>query len=156
MARIIPARIALPSLWCFRPGKGLRREFSGSTLSPPLIWLKIHPLSGGDLLRAIGLGYTLRMFYGIRVNSALARLGIAPTLIETTYRRSMQKVGQASGNTPQEVALYIAAQLPLIHRVNLPAAIVRQWIESGKIKHKSDEMREALGTLCLWDLMSMP
>ncbi|QDP26256.1 hypothetical protein [Bradyrhizobium cosmicum] len=90
------------------------------------------------------------------MNSALAKLGISPTLIETSYRRSMQQVGEASGNTPQEVAVYIAAQLPLVHRINLPAAVVRHWIENGKIKHKSDEMREALGTLRLWDLMSMP
>ena len=96
------------------------------------------------------------MFYRIRVNSALARLGIPPNLIERNFRRSLQQVGEASGNTPQEVAVFIAAELPMIHRVNLPAAVVRKWIEDGKVNHKSDEMRSALGTLCLWDLMAMP
>lgn len=96
------------------------------------------------------------MFYGIRFNSALARRGIPPTLIETNFRRSLQQVGEASGNTPQEVAVFIAAELPLIQRVNLPPSVVQKWIEAGKVNHKSDEMRGALGTLCLWDLMAMP
>ncbi|MGY4333303.1 hypothetical protein ACVWWG_007720 [Bradyrhizobium sp. LB7.2] len=95
------------------------------------------------------------MFYGIRVNSALARLGILPTLIEKSFRRSLQQVGEASGNTPQEVAVSIAAELPMIHRINLPRSVIQKWIEDGKVNHKSNEMRSALGTLCLWDLMSL-
>jgi hypothetical protein len=63
------------------------------------------------------------MFYGLRVNSALARLGIPPTLIENNFRRSLQQVGEASGNTPQEVAVFIAAELPMIHRINLPPSV---------------------------------
>jgi hypothetical protein len=72
------------------------------------------------------------MYYGVRVNSALAMLGIASTLIEKNYRRSMQQVGEASGNTPQEVALFIAAELPLIHRVDLPRAVVEKWVPAVK------------------------
>lgn len=52
--------------------------------------------------------------------------------------------------------MFIAAELPMIHRINLPPSVVQQWIEIGKLNRKPDEMRSALGTLCLWDLMSLP
>ncbi|MCK1266761.1 hypothetical protein IVB44_21375 [Bradyrhizobium sp. 49] len=68
------------------------------------------------------------MFYGIRVNSALARLGIPPALIEKHLRRYLQQVGEASGNTPQEAAVFIAAELPMIHRMALCCSTVdRDW-----------------------------
>lgn len=96
------------------------------------------------------------MLYAIRVNSSLAKLGIPPALIETSFRRELQQVGQASGNTPQEVAVFIAAQLPLMHRFDLRPAVIEKWVREKKINHQKDEMRDALSTLCLWNLLSLP
>jgi hypothetical protein len=64
----------------------------------------------------------------------------------------MQRVGEASGNTPQEVALFIAAELPLIYRVDLPRAVVEKWVTSGKVNNGKPEMRAALSTLSLFEL----
>jgi hypothetical protein len=95
------------------------------------------------------------MFYAFRVNSALAQLGIRHLLLTQTTRAAMQNAGKAAGHTPQEVAACLAAQLPLIHRVQLQVDVIEQWIVTGKINHKSDAMRAARGELALWDL-TMP
>jgi hypothetical protein len=92
------------------------------------------------------------MFYAFRVNSSLTRLGISPTLVAKTHRAGLQMAGAAARNTPQEVA----AQLPLIYRVNMRSDLIIAWIANGKINHKKPEMQSALGDLALWDLMSLP
>jgi hypothetical protein len=96
------------------------------------------------------------MFYAFRVNSSLTRLGISPTLVAKTHRAGLQMAGAAARNTPQEVAVFIAAQLPLIYRVNMRSDLIIAWIANGKINHKKPEMQSALGDLALWDLMSLP
>jgi len=68
------------------------------------------------------------MFYAFRVNSALALLGVRPPLVAKTYRAAMHEQGKAAGNSPQEVAIYIASQLPLIHRVDLRRDLIESWI----------------------------
>ena len=94
------------------------------------------------------------MFYGTRVNSALATLGIAPMTFTTDYRRSMQKVGEAAGNSPQEVALCMVAELPIIHRINIQPAVIKGWVRERKIDPRAPEVSDALGKLALWDLMT--
>jgi hypothetical protein len=96
------------------------------------------------------------MFYAFRVNSALALLGVRPALVAKTYRDAMHEQGKAAGNSPQEVAIYIASQLPLIHRADLRQDLIESWISTGKVDHKKLEMRDALGSLALWDLMMLP
>ena len=68
----------------------------------------------------------------------------------------MQNAGKAAGHTPQEVAVCLAAQLPLIHRVQLQADVIEKWIETGKINHRSDALRAALGELALRDRVMLP
>ena len=96
------------------------------------------------------------MFYALRVNSALALLGIRPAIVAKAYRAAMQDAGKAAGNSPKEVAIHIAAQVPLIYRVDLWRDLIVSWIKSGKVNHKKAEMRDAFGTLALWDLMMLP
>jgi hypothetical protein len=83
-------------------------------------------------------------------------LGIRPAVVAKPFRASMQNAGKAAGNSPQEVAIHIASQLPLIYRVDLRRDLVESWIKSGKVNHKKAEMRDAFGTLALSDLMSLP
>jgi hypothetical protein len=97
-------------------------------------------------------------FYAFRVNSALALLGVSPSIINPLYRQGMQRTGRQAGHSPQEVALYIAAQLPAAHRVAVQrvessVGPIRKWIRQRKINPDASEMREALERLGLWDLM---
>jgi hypothetical protein len=93
------------------------------------------------------------MLFGLRVNASLAKLGISPLVVDVDYRIAMKRAAKAAGNSPQEVAVFIASQLPLIHRTDLQAAPVKAWIREGKIDPTAPEIREALGTLALWDLL---
>jgi hypothetical protein len=92
-------------------------------------------------------------FYAFRVNSALASLGVSPSIINPLYRQGMQRIGRQAGHSPQEVALYMAAQLPAVHRVELNPGPIRRWIRQRKINPDASEMREALEKLGIWDLM---
>ena len=68
----------------------------------------------------------------------------------------MHEQGKAAGNSPQEVAIYVASQLPLIHHVDLRRDLIESCISTGKVDHKKSEMRDALSSLALWDLMMLP
>ncbi len=59
----------------------------------------------------------------------------------------MQIVGQRSGNSPQEVALWILAHMPLSTRSTLKFAPIKGWIRSGKINADDSEVQEALRLL---------
>jgi hypothetical protein len=93
------------------------------------------------------------MFFGLRVNASLAKIGISPRVVNVDYRIAMKRAAKNAGNSPQEVAVFIAAQLPLLHRAALQSAPIKAWIRERKIDPKSEEMRDALGTLALWDLL---
>jgi hypothetical protein len=93
------------------------------------------------------------MFFGLRVNASLAKIGISPRAVDIDYRIAVKGLEKTGGNTPQEVAIFIAAQLPLMHRPALQSAPITTWIRERKINPKSEEMRDALGTLALWDLI---
>jgi hypothetical protein len=92
-------------------------------------------------------------FYVFRVNSALAELGINPQVVNATYRSSLQQVGQASGNSPQEVALFITSQLPLAYRASVNLATIKKWASAKKIDVERPEMKDALAERALWDLI---
>jgi hypothetical protein len=103
------------------------------------------------IIGPIGVGGA-QMFFGMRINSAIAQLGIRPAVINSDYRRSMQSVGKVRGNSPQEVALLMVAQLPLMHRGELPLAIIKTWIRKRKIDQFKRETRYALEELGLFEL----
>jgi hypothetical protein len=74
------------------------------------------------------------LFYAFQVNSALASLGFSPSIFNPLYRQGMQRIGRQAGHSPQEVALYMAAQLPAAQRVELKPGPIRKWIRQRKIK----------------------
>jgi hypothetical protein len=90
------------------------------------------------------------MFYIFRVNAALAELGLGPKIFNPNFRVIMQRVGKAAGNTPQEVALHMAAELPLTYRVQTDISVIRRWLAANLVDRTKDEVREALSTFALW------
>ena len=93
------------------------------------------------------------MFYAFRINFALNSLNINVSDIQPAYRQAMQQIGKKSRLSPQEVALYIATQLPVIYRHNLDAARIERWIQRGKIHPREREVRGMLIELGLFDLL---
>jgi hypothetical protein len=51
-------------------------------------------------------------FFGFRVNASLAKIGVNPRIVITDYRITMKRAAKMAGNSPQEVAVFFAAQLP--------------------------------------------
>lgn len=90
------------------------------------------------------------MFFPAKVNFALAKLGINPNQIRAEYRQGAQTVGKASGNSPQEVALFIASQLPVAFQLEMNQSTVKSWIREGRINVHDPEMKAALIRL-QWD-----
>lgn len=87
------------------------------------------------------------MFFVVRVNNALALLNINPQMIQSDYRQAMQTAGKLSGASPQEVAVFIASQLPIAHRMNLNYQTIRSWLRKRKIDPNNPEIRDALFNL---------
>ena len=94
------------------------------------------------------------MFYGLRVNWALARLGCRPRIFTSAHRELMQKAGIASRRSPQEVALCMVAELPIVHRAEANSAVVESWIRNGKIDPAKDEVGAALIAVGLFELVT--
>jgi hypothetical protein len=89
------------------------------------------------------------MFFTFRVNIALLALGIPPDGIRAQFRQTMEWAGQRAGNSPQEVAIWIASQLPLATRPDINPGPLKRWVRARRIDPQSSEMREALGNLGL-------
>lgn len=92
------------------------------------------------------------LVFTIRVNLALARLGIAPNVLNAGYKAGLIAFGKTSGNSPQEIAVYAAAQLPIVYRLHLNVGLIKTWARKRKINPQSEEMREALLKLDLWGI----
>jgi hypothetical protein len=84
------------------------------------------------------------MFYGLRVNAALVRLGCTPMAFASAFRTLLQKEQLAADKTPQEVALVMAAQLPIVRRAAVRSAVVQRLIGNGEIDPEKHEVRAAL------------
>jgi hypothetical protein len=91
--------------------------------------------------------------YTFRVNAALAELGVSSLVVDRTYRSTMQQVGRNSGNSPEEVALFITSQLPVVHRASVNVAVIKEWVRAKEINPKLPEMQDALTVFALWELM---
>ena len=83
---------------------------------------------------------------------AIQKLGINTMHVDTDFRSTMITVGQKSGNSPQEIALWIVSQLPLRIRCDANSMIVEKWIKKGKINSKDPEIFRALLELGFDDL----
>lgn len=89
-------------------------------------------------------------WYRTKVNLAIAKLGGDPAHVSTEFRQLMQVVGEQSGNSAQEVALWVLAQMPLSYRMGLDLAPVKGWIRARKINPDDPEIICALRQLG-WD-----
>jgi len=94
------------------------------------------------------------MFYGLRINWALSRLGCRPRVFTSAHRELMQKAGIASRRSPQEVALCMVAELPIVHRAETNSAVVESWIRNRKIDPAKDEVGAALIAVGLFELVT--
>ncbi len=93
------------------------------------------------------------MFYGLRLNWALSRLGCRPRIFTPAHRALVQEAGRANGRSPQEVALCMVAELPIVHRA-VDLAVVESWIRNGKIEPAKDEVGAALIAFGLFELVT--
>src|SRR4051812_18349293 len=84
------------------------------------------------------------VFFKLRVDSAIARLGVDPRAFNKDFHSGAKQVGKRSGNSPQEVAVVMIAQLPVVDRVSLDVELIRKWAAQGKINTEREEVREAL------------
>lgn len=87
----------------------------------------------------------------LRVNLAIQKLGINTMHVDTSFRSSMIIVGKESGNSPQEIALWVVSQLPLRIRCDVNPGTVKKWIRKRKVNPKDNEMFRALLELGLSD-----
>lgn len=93
------------------------------------------------------------MLYAVRVNFALAQLGVNPRVFNGDFRRSIQVVGQLDGCTPQEVALHLASQLGLRYRIGMDPGIAERWVAKGKLRREREEVVRATMELGWYNLI---
>ncbi len=94
------------------------------------------------------------MLFPLKVNFALAKLGVNPQHIRSEYRQGAQAVGKAAGNSPQEVALFIASQLPVAYQIDLNPFVVKGWIRERKINIRDPEIKNSLLSLGWGELLA--
>jgi hypothetical protein len=90
------------------------------------------------------------MFFVVRVNMALASLGIDPRWIQPSYRKAGQQLGKALGYTPQEVALFITGQLPAEYMGQANPVVAQRWILDRKVDLSKADTQTAIRRLN-WD-----
>jgi hypothetical protein len=92
------------------------------------------------------------MFYILRFNFALSRLGIAPGSLPYEYRMIGQTLGKENGCNPKEAALIILGQLPILYHMEARAYVAKSWVTQGKIDIENPAIRTALFNLS-WDYL---
>ena len=92
-------------------------------------------------------------FFAIRVNNALALLNIDPRIFKNEFRQLGQRMGKATGASPQEAALMMASELPIIYRINANPIAAKAWIRKRKVNPRDPSVREALSKMG-WDQLA--
>jgi hypothetical protein len=92
------------------------------------------------------------MFYAVRVNVAIAALGINPSHVNQVQRQAAQMLGQTMGHTPQEVALLLLTQMPFTVQGMVDPRIARGWAAKRKINIHRRDIDDALCLLGWLDL----
>ena len=87
------------------------------------------------------------------MNNAFKRMGISRAAFDPAYRQNMQEAGLKAGNSPQEVALCMIAQLPRLHRMAFNPEQVNKYILRHKIDREAPAIQDALTALELWVLL---
>ncbi len=86
-------------------------------------------------------------FYPVKVNAALAGMGVPPTQFNGEWRSGMQQIGKEAGMTPQETAVAIVAHgLGINFPMDVENAI-GVWRAEGKVDISKPDVREALAKM---------
>lgn len=93
------------------------------------------------------------MLFPVRVNFAIAALGLNPQVFKGDYRVGSQTIGKQQGHSPEEVALYMVSQLPAAYQVEMNVGTVRAWLRKRKINSSDPVVREAIRALDLEPLL---
>jgi len=91
------------------------------------------------------------VFYVVRVNAAVAGLGIDPQRVPANLRQFAQALGKSMGATPQETALMLISQLPLHMHSAADIKVASLWIAEGRIRRDNPAIEEAIHNLG-WNL----
>jgi hypothetical protein len=89
------------------------------------------------------------MFYRLRDDRAISALGVSPKQFEGPIKSSCLATGREGGLQPNEVALWMVAQLPWVQRQFVRRDIAKAWIATGKIGPDSKAMQQAIARLGL-------
>jgi hypothetical protein len=89
-------------------------------------------------------GLVTEVFYVMRFNMALARLGVDPSHLKPAFRRAAQLDGKDNRHTPQEAALMVLQHLPLEFRALADPRVAERWLREGKVSLSTIGIRDAL------------
>ncbi len=84
------------------------------------------------------------IFWPLKVNTALAGIGINPTSIVGQTRTDIQLLGLDAGLTPQETALVLVSLLAGIHSPIELELIVSVWHHDKKVNFEKPEVIDVL------------
>jgi hypothetical protein len=87
----------------------------------------------------------------MKLNTALASLGVDPRHVNQVHRDSARIAGIASGHSPQEAALFLLTMMPMSFQHSASDTTVKKWIEKGKVRVSDEAVREALVTLSFYN-----
>lgn len=87
------------------------------------------------------------MFYILRVNAAIARLGINPQHVPADLRQRAQEMGNSMGATPQEAALMLVSQLPPAIRAPVNYRVAKLWVIKRRIRVENPHIQQAAANL---------
>ena len=85
-----------------------------------------------------------KISWPLKVNTALAGLGIPPTAINGQQRTDIQLLGLQAGLSPQETALVLVSLLLGLHAPTELEAIVSVWHYDGQVDFDKPEVIDAL------------
>lgn len=94
-------------------------------------------------------GILARWTFRREVGAALATLGIAPRRLAPVFRRGIEARGLAMAASPEEVALMIAAALPVAGGVSVRRGAVEDWMLMKRVRPAAPGVAEALERLRL-------
>jgi hypothetical protein len=106
-------------------------------------------MKSDPIVRCVARGWSspAAVLYRLRINAALAQLGLRPQAFSSQYRQFMRRAGRIFGHSPQEVALFMVAQWRGYPLGKIRAPVVSTWIRSGSVNTATEQVRQAIAAL---------
>jgi hypothetical protein len=106
-------------------------------------------MKSDPIVRCVARGWSspAAVLYRLRINAALAQLGLRPQAFSSQYRRFMRRAGRIFGHSPQEVALFMVAQWRGHPLGDIRVPVVSTWIRSGSVDPGTEQVRQAIAAL---------